>query len=72
MKERIFKIEEIKGESPYSITWISLDGRLKSKDYRTYDKAWKHYCHLQEIGRHPRISLNLLATELSKIKTSKK
>lgn len=59
-KVRIFEVEETKGDLPYIVTWISLDGRLSSSSYGSYKEAMNHYSNLSTIGREPSICLNLI------------
>jgi len=54
-----FKVKENKGNIPYILIWISLDGRLKTEDYSTYKEAIKSFKKLKILGRTPTIFLNL-------------
>ena len=58
-KIRIFKIEETMGGLPYTVTWISLDGRLSSSSYSTYEEAKTHFDNLSALGRGPSFCLNI-------------
>ena len=49
----IFDIKEKKGSLNFGISWVSLDGRIQNKWFRTIKELIKHYKYLTILGRHP-------------------
>ena len=55
----IFKEKEEEGDLPYNVIWLSLDGRLRTCNYRTYKEAIERYNYLKNLKRQQSIHLNL-------------
>lgn len=53
------EISEEKGNLNFGIYWISLDGRLISKWFQTYESALKHYKHLKKLRRQPSFNIHV-------------
>ena len=48
-----FTLTEKLGDLPYTVSWISLDGRIRTRDYGTLYEAEGHRDHLVALGVRP-------------------
>jgi len=63
-----FTLTEKHGGLPYTIIWISLDGRLCTKDFSTIEEVYSQDNHLKNLGREASLQLNLRECEYKLLK----
>jgi len=62
---KTLKINEDSGDLSFGVLWISLDDRLNTKWFRTYELALGQYRHLKKLHREPSIVANINVENLN-------
>jgi hypothetical protein len=61
----VFYKDEGKGNLPFTVFWLSLDGRPQCKDFENWKEAYRQFDWLRSLGRSASIyrQVNVEETE---------